>query len=173
MKKKSVIFGRRHLVMGALALLLAGAVYLNWQLGGDNTVATSSLSDLGNAQFVNAQADESAYFTAARAERKAARNDSIAELKEIAESTTADEDTKKAAAERSVALAAAADAEASIETLVKAKGFKECIAVIGQEGISIVVRSEDLLDSQVMQIKDIVTSQTDYEGDEIKIMNVN
>lgn len=173
MKKKSIIFGRRQLVMGALALLLAGAVYLNWQIGSDNTVAASSNSDVGNAQFVNAQASESAYFTAAKAERKAARNDSIAELKEIAESATADEETKKEAAERSVELAAAADAEANIETLIKAKGFEECIAVIGQEGISIVVRSEDLLDSQVMQIKDIVTSQTDYEHDQIKIMNVN
>lgn len=173
MKKKSLIFGRRHIVMGALALLLAGAVYLNWQMGSGDTVATSSNGDIGNAQFVGAQVDESAYFTAARAERTAARNDSIAELKEIAESDAADEETKRQAVERSMALAAAADTEASIETLVKAKGFKECIAVIGQEGISVVVRSEDLLDSQVMQITDIVTSQTDYRGDQIKIMNVN
>lgn len=173
MKKKSIVFGKRQMVLALLAVVLAGAVYLNWRVGGSAQVSdVSSQVSLGDAQFVNAQANNSAYFTAARTERQTARADSMAELKEIAENKSVDEDARKEASEKSLALASAADTEASIESLIKAKGFKDCIAVIGTDGISVVVKSGDLLDSQIMQIKDIVMSQTEFDEASIKIMNV-
>ena len=50
--------------------------------------------------------------------------------------------------------------EANIETLVMAKGFKNCVAVKSGDQISIIVESDGLLPNQVAQIKEIVYEET-------------
>jgi len=57
--------------------------------------------------------------------------------------------------------------EANIETLIKAKGFTECVAVINDDNISVIVNSESLMPSQIAQITEIV-----YEVAEIIPSNI-
>ena len=49
--------------------------------------------------------------------------------------------------------------EANIETLIIAKGFEECVAVISENGASIVVKSDGLNVAQISQINEIVYSE--------------
>ena len=59
-----------------------------------------------------------------------------------------------------------------METLLKAKGFDKALAVIGDSGISIIVKSEGLTSAQTLQIQDIVTSETDISLNNIKIIPI-
>ena len=58
----------------------------------------------------------------------------------------------------------------NIETLVKAKGFEECVAVISGEDASIVVKSDGLNAAQISQINEIVYAQAGIEPVNIKII---
>jgi stage III sporulation protein AH len=49
--------------------------------------------------------------------------------------------------------------EANIETLIIAKGFENCVAVISGDKANIVVKSESLLPAQISQINEIVYDQ--------------
>ena len=60
--------------------------------------------------------------------------------------------------------------EANIETLVKAKGFEECVAIINQDTANIVVSSEGLTPGEVAQIKEIVYEQAGIIPANIKIV---
>ena len=58
-------------------------------------------------------------------------------------------------------IALAIQNEANIETLVSAKGFEECIAVISGDSVSVIVKQNDpLVASQVAQIYEIVYNET-------------
>jgi stage III sporulation protein AH len=62
------------------------------------------------------------------------------------------------------------EAEANIETLIEAKGFAECVAVISDEGASIVVKSDGLAAAQISQINEIVYEQAGIDPADIKII---
>ena len=64
----------------------------------------------------------------------------------------------------------AADAEGRIENLVKAKGYTECIAIIGEESVSVIVQTDGLESSDVATIKDIATTESAMAPGEIKII---
>ena len=59
------------------------------------------------------------------------------------------------------AIAATIEKEANIESLIKAKGFEECVAVINGDKASIIVKSEGLKPNQLSQILEIVYLQAD------------
>ena len=61
-------------------------------------------------------------------------------------------------------------AESNIETLIVAKGFAECVAVISDEGANVVVKSETLQASHIAQINEIVYEQTGILPVNIKII---
>ena len=61
--------------------------------------------------------------------------------------------------------------EANIESLVKAKGFENCVAVISGDKINVIVGSaEELVASQVAQINEIVYEATGILPTNVKIM---
>ena len=62
--------------------------------------------------------------------------------------------------------------ENNIETLLKAKGFEKVVVVINDTGITVVVKSEGLTSGQTLQIQDIVTTETNIELSNIKIIPV-
>ena len=69
-------------------------------------------------------------------------------------------------------IAAQMEAEAKIETLVKSKGFEECVAVISDNNASIIVRSDALLPNEIAQIKEIAVEQSGIPVSGIKIVEV-
>ena len=65
------------------------------------------------------------------------------------------------------------EAEANIETLIKSKGFEECIAVVTGANASIIVKSDGLLQNELSQIKEIVYEQAGIDPVNIKIVEKN
>ena len=175
-------FKKRQILLPVLVLILAAAIYINWQFGSSNAVdknTSSADTNLGAAEYVAAQnvgvssqSEQEQYFDKARADREKARNNAIAELEEIKNDVKASEDEVSAAIKQRMLIASYIEKEANIETLVKAKGFADCVAVINADNVNIVVLSDALDSSEVLQIQDIVVSQYEIALDKIKVINV-
>ncbi len=176
-------FRKKQILLPVLVLALAAAIYINWQFAGnaktDNIGTNSVDNNLGDAEFVgnpnvsvNAATELELYFQGARADREVARDDALAELDQIGSNIKATDDEISAAIKQRMLIASNIEAEANIETLVKAKGFKDCVAVINADNVNIVVASDALSQSELLQIQDIVVSQHKISFDKIKIINV-
>lgn len=187
--KKGAIIGKRQMVLAVLVFALGVAVWLNMKYasadgGFDITGALNSSKHLGDAQYVNNPSVESSssdaaatgttpdYFTTARADREKARKDAVALLEETISDVKTDSAAKEKAIADVAAVASRIEKEASIETLIKAKGFSDAVVVISDTDVNVVVKGDQLIASQTMQIQDIVQSQTDVKLDNIKIVTV-
>ena len=64
--------------------------------------------------------------------------------------------------------------EAEIETLIKAKGFDECVVFLGEDSATVAVPApeEGLSSSAVSRITDIILSETGLNAEQIKIIEV-
>ena len=80
---------------------------------------------------------------------------------------------KKQAREKTEAVAAAIEQESKIESLIKAKGFADCVVYIEGENCNVVVKADSLQPQQTIQITEIVTAQSKIVAQNIKISNVN
>jgi stage III sporulation protein AH len=112
------------------------------------------------------------YFAAVRLSRQQARDSAVNLLQEV----MADPDQTKAA-ESSADLeeiVQTALTEAQIESLIIAKGYTDCVAYMSTKGISVAVSAPEggLQADDVAVIADIVMSQSDYNMDEIRVVEV-
>ena len=64
--------------------------------------------------------------------------------------------------------------EAQIESLVIAKGYRDCVAYMSDDGISIAVAAPEggLQQADVAVIADVVMTQTDYTMSQIRVVEV-
>ena len=167
---------RNLIILGAVALI-GGAIYLNWVLfansGKDNVYNPSTNAgvvteepgtDVGNPD------DEESYFAMAQLNRENAYDSAYNTLLAVTTSANATEEAKEAAFNEITVLAQNKQAEANIETLIKAKGFEECVAVINDGHIDIVVKSNGLAANQRAQIQEIVLKQADIAPTNITII---
>ena len=58
----------------------------------------------------------------------------------------------------------------SIESIVKAKGFSDCLCYISDEGVTVIVPNEQLNDTAALVIDDAVTSHYKVDYDKISIV---
>ena len=167
----------RSLVVITAVLLVGLAVYLNYQwfydpvdsIGyGDNNMEDnfSDSTTVGG----DAGGDEN-YFTSTATNRQEARDEAIDVLKLISENAEASEEARAEAAEKISQIAVDIQNEANIETLVKAKGFEECVAVISEDSVSVIVSAESLQASDTAKILSIVYETTGISPSKVSIIN--
>ena len=170
-------FGLRNIVIVLSVLLIGAAVYVNWSVfggnngtgdvsgnnGGSALVGNNGGSDNGNVNTNDGQNtnDTVDFFAASQIERQRARDEAIEVLQSVVDDATALEAVKQQALADIAAIAANIETEANIESLIKAKGFEECVAVISGDKANIVVKSEGLRPNQLSQILEIVYLQAD------------
>ncbi len=167
--------GRRHIMIACAVLLIAAAVVLNVVLFTNQTPTVDTPNtDVGTNTDDTQNGGSTAvdgYFSATQVSRQRARDEALEVLQSVVDSTEADEATKTGALAEIAALADAMEAEANIETLVLAKGFAQCVAVINGEACSVVVKSEgELQPAQISQINEIVYEQAGIQPVNIKII---
>ncbi len=166
--------GRRSLLIVLAVLAIGAAVYLNYLYFFDDSTVTPPASDTENAG-TDGEGEETdliaAYFAGVSLNRQEARDEALEVLLAVTESEDALEATKNDALAEISRIALEIEQEANIETLVKAKGFSECIAVMGDDSISVIVRQEEeLLPAQVAQIKEIVYTEAGILPSGVKII---
>jgi len=131
---------------------------------GDETslVTSDDVSELDNTDT---------YFQELRASLDLDRNDIIALLTEAESSASTTEKKEEASAEKQ-ALLNYMEQEKTIETLISNKGLPECFVVITDSGVTVTVNTEELDQSTVNKICEIVMRQTDRSASEIVVQGV-
>lgn len=159
-----VKIGKRNLVIAASVLLIGVAVLLNFLLftgnsGQDGYDGYDQPS--GNVQETpNTEVSTGTYFSATQVSRQRARDEALEVLQSVVDNVEADETVKAEALAGISAIAEEIQKESNIESLITAKGFEQCVAVLNGDSISIVVSADTLQPAQIAQINEIVYSQT-------------
>lgn len=203
MKLKMNLGSRKNSAVAAvITLLLVVAVYLNWSysknMPEDSMTAASAtaaeaeaadpsaVSDAGrfeeNAWDMRTGAEGSAavtklseYFSNARLSRQQSKDEALNILQTTLSDENASDDAKTNAEEAIAAMASNSVSESRIESLVIAKGFADCVAIIDGKTVSVVVSTpgEGLIGSDVAKIKDIVIAETQVSADQIRIIEAD
>ena len=180
----------RKAVIAAGAVVIIGvAVLLNFLLLPDDAVGEQKkldpavdLSDVAGAVAdVEAEdasgegADENVAdaFAQMTLDRQQARDEAMEVLNAVAESDTAVDAMKEEAMSEIQQIAKDIECEANIESLVKAKGFEECVAVISGDTAQVIVKTDGLMENEVAQISEIVYEQASIVPDNLKIIESN
>ncbi len=176
--------------IAAFVLLLAVGVMGNWYY--ENTDLSSTVKPiitsagkgtktLGEAEYVDAptsiteestQKKESEYFSTARLERQNARDEAIEKLQAVVSSTEEGTDARTDAEAKIALISSYIGIENKIETLVTAKGVKNCIAVVSDDGsrVDVIVDVEELTDTVILQIKEVAMQQLGCSFENVSII---
>ncbi len=165
-------------------LLLGVGVAGNWYWENSDlstkisTVSSDNEKILGEATYVDATTEsttENSYFSDARVERQSARDESLEKLQKIIDSSKESDSAHKEAAEKIASISDIISIENKIETLVKAKGVNNCLAVINGDGtkVDVIVDVDELTDTVILQIKEIATAQLGCSYENVTIIQSN
>lgn len=178
---------KKQLTMVTLVLALTLAVYLNWRFaktGNNALIATETLAGTqgnegdkyyGESLFVSAdESDPDKYFAEARLNRETARAEALDTLQKSLQNTDLTEAEKAEITRQLTEISANIAIESNIESLVKAKGFSDCVAFISGDKIKVVVKSnsDGLSVSEVSQIKEIVLGESNIQTQNITIVEI-
>ena len=179
-----------RLTAAALALALGGAVYLNYSFSQavPETVSTAASAqttaleeeavavldpltgqeatetgkNYGEAQLVSVSKDSGTeFFEAARLARTKARDEALDALKKSLKNAQLTDAEKTALTEQLNAQVNNITVESALETLIKAKGFADCVVMLDGDKVNVTVMTENdaLTADEVTRIRDVVLSQ--------------
>ena len=169
--------GKRNLIIAGAVIMIGLAVYVNWIVfAGNNTddsfnydqsagMNTNYGTTLGtgstSGEQSNTATEVSAYFSSVQISRQKARDEALEVLNSVVDNSNATDQVKAEAVAEIKQIAAEMENEAKIESLIKSKGYAQCVAVISGENVSIVVQHEGELSAAALaQINAIVYEQT-------------
>ena len=180
-KEKFKVFcikiGKRNFIIAGAVLLVGIAVCINWAVlsssgeDGFDYSTGAGMQDTTPSQSVeipDTSASNDAYFSSIEVSRQRTRDEAIEVLQSVVDNQSATEVAKNEALAEINNLAKIMEQEANIETLIMAKGFENCVAVISGDKANIVVSAEDILPAQISQINEIV-----YDTAGILPVNIN
>lgn len=151
-----------------LAVLLCAAIGLNWTHSGKDERQSAKL--LGEAAYVSQDVQvEDSEYESKRLERDMAREKAIAMADEILADTSASQEQYDAAHAEKMKLAKRSETESICEIQLKTKGFCEPLVFISDEEVSVTVKHEKLETEKLLQIQEIVSSNTGILPGKIKI----
>ncbi len=182
--KNFVLKLNKKAVISVVAVLILGtAVLLNFLLVPQNGVSAKKLKTKLDLTDVSAAVEEKEKaekneekadaFAEMNLTRQRSRDEAIEVLNTVAMSDTAVESVKTDAMNEIQQIARDIESEANIESLVKAKGFEQCVAVVNGDSASIIIKTDGLLQNEVAQISEIVYKEAGVKPDDLKIIESN
>lgn len=179
---------KKNVITAAILVTVCSGIYLNWiYSGGQNTkdleqtldtekVMSDNLLILGdNDQQVSGDDTTntiSDYFAAVRLSRQEARDNAVSLLQEAM--SYGNEQQIEASNAQLEEIIQMALCEAQIESLIIAKGYRDCVAYMNDDKISVAVAAPEggIQKTDVAVIADIVLSQSDFTLDDIYVVEV-
>lgn len=175
---------KKNTIAAAVLLVVCAGIYMNWMFTNAQDVA--DLTDKLDAQTVlspdgvildtdaeqmenNTTVD---YFAAVRLSRQEARDSAVNLLQEAMAYGDAGEQQESSAQLEKIIQTALC--EAQIESLVIAKGYTDCVAYMSDSGISVAVAAPEggMQNQDVAVIADIVLTQSDFDMEQIRVVEV-
>ncbi len=177
---------KKNLIAGAVLVTVCSGIYLNWvYTGGENTkdledtlntdkVMSDELLDLGQNDVAAGGGENTVtdYFAAVRLSRQEARDSAVSLLQEaMAYGDQTQIDKSNAQLEQIIQTALC---EAQIESLIIAKGYRDCVAYITENGISVAVAAPEngMQKTDIALITDIILTQSDISMEDIRVVEV-
>ena len=180
--KINLILSKKHIILSALVLTLSLAVYLNWEYvkHNDGVLLDTPAVEAQNITTVSEDSEDSsqpqnygeAYFAEAKLSRTKSRDEAIEAMKYMLEDASLSTTDIKHLTVEATKLARTIEKEGKIENLIKAKGFKDCMVYLEPDKIDVLVGSENLTDSEVLQIKDVILSEIAMPNEKISIIEI-
>lgn len=128
----------------------------------ENETEQSAGKNYGEAQLVSTSPDSGTeFFEQARLTRSKARDEALQELESALKRAGLTQEEKDDLTARLSTQLAFVTKESDLETLIKAKGFADCVVMLTSEGADVTVMTENdaLTAGEVTQIRDIVLSR--------------
>ena len=180
---------KKKIIIGCCICIIGISLYSDYVINSSETaentgsyiynseITPESAKILGEAKLVNADAydetEDDAYFTSAVLNRQRSRDEALQTLQVVIDSSESMPDVKDEALSQMINIASDIETEAMVEETVKAKGFEDCIAMINDGSINVVVKSPGLLTNEVALITEIVVEESGFAPENIKIDEKN
>lgn len=182
---------KKNMVAAAVLVTVCAGIYVNWLYTEEQTAV--SLTDTLDAEKVmsedtlvlsedmaaiaageDLETTATDYFAAVRLSRQQARDSAVNLLQEAMAYSDGTGSKEVESAVELEEIVQTALSEAQIESLIIAKGYMDCVAYMSGEGISVAVSSPEggLQQADVAVIADIVMAQSDYDLDDIRVVEV-
>lgn len=145
------------------------AKYVNTSASSKTESSKSKITSEISAEEANAKPDKSEYFAQEELKRKQMQDEELELLNDIIEDTESNDTAKAEAVKQLAEITKRIEQQSNIESLIKAKGFKECIAFISNGECSIVVSAGAVTNAGAITIKDIVHKQSGIDYSKITI----
>lgn len=185
-------FKKRRILTAALAFMMAAAIGVNWYYTKHPT-KTSTTDDevtqknLGDSIYVNGttapqgenetrEEDEEdrisdasksqEYFAEAELKRTKAHDEALDEIQKLLENGGNGEEIEKLLQNYTDRI----KLETDTENLIKAKIDTECLVIINGDNAEVIVESDAIDELYLLQISDIVSTQTDIPAEKIIII---
>jgi len=179
---------KKNMIAAAVLVTVCAGIYVNWLyteeasvdltdtldtqkvMNEDTLMLSEDMEALSAGEDPMTTAED--YFAAVRLSRQQARDNAVNMLEEVMSYTQTDKTSESVQQLEDIIQTALS--EATIESLIIAKGYTDCVAYMTNEGISIAVSAPEggLQDQDVAVIADIVMGQSEYLLSDIRIVEV-
>lgn len=116
----------------------------------------------GEAQLVSVSEDTGTeFFESARLTREKSRDEALDTIEKTLKTASLSDEEKQQATETLQAQVTNIELEAELETLIRAKGFVDCVVMLGDGTANVTVMTENdaLTSSEVTQIRDVILAR--------------
>ncbi len=170
--------GKKQIILACLTLVLGIAIYLNYILTDipSELKPTSIINSAGeyynDVAYVNSDGTSGNYFAQARIDRMSKRDEAVETLQSIYKGGDLTEDEKAVITTNAMKMTKLIEQESTVENLIKAAGFADCVVYLDGKNANIVVKSDGLLPSEAAQIYEILLGQVEVERKNIALLEV-
>ena len=172
---------KRNAIILTMIVFVCAAVYLNWaynktdkSVSAQQTPEANVSNNESGLYYTKSGTDVSDYFSAVRLERKQARDTVMSTLNTAVETMSISQEARDGAVSKITVITDVSLCESEMESMIKGKGFKDCVVFLKDEAVVVTVASPEngLTDSAVAQIADVVLQETSMTLDQIRINEV-
>lgn len=112
------------------------------------------------------------YFEQAKLNKESSRSKSLEILNKTAENESFDEEIRKKAGDKIIAVASNVQKETEIESIAQSKGYNEICVYVDDTEADVMVRKDGFCDEDVVKLTAIVTEQLKISTQNVKIVEV-
>lgn len=181
--KLKLNINKKHVILACLTLVLGISVLINYSISNSSGLEPTEVlqgidlaDSYGDVTYVNA-GDYSVYssedyFAQARLDKVTSRDEAVETLKMMLNGGDISDEELSVYTESALTLSGLIESESTIENLVKAAGYDDCVVYLDGECASIVVKTDGLTTQQAALIKDILLNEVSVPAENIRIFEV-
>ena len=129
----------------------------------------NTTEDNTNTVTTNTEAEKDDYFASSKLGRSTMYSQMIESYQKILENATISEAQKTIASEEIKKINDTQNAIMIAENLIQTKGFEDCVILVNDKSINIIVKAEELKPEEIAQIQNIASRELKAEIEDIHI----